>query len=116
MRNRLQLKTGTFLAGALVAVGLLAGCGSSDSDEPTTTGTTMVTGTTGATAVTGATGAEATTGSTGDTSPGNGTDAKKTKKKQKGHNPASAKDKRGKAPDDVISERPGGPGTAQPSP
>lgn len=109
MRKRPQLKTGIALTSTLVALGLLAGCGDSSSDTPATqepTGTTMATGTTGATPA-------------GDPSEGKPAgDAKGDGENggQKGRNPASAGDKRGKAPDDAISERPGGPGPKPVSP
>ncbi len=109
MRKRPQLKTGIALASTLVALGPLAGCGDSSSDDPATqepTGTTTATGTTGTTPA-------------GDSAKGKPAgDAKDEGKNggQKGRNPASAGDKRGKAPDDAISERPGGPGPKPVSP
>ncbi|MDQ2622148.1 MAG: hypothetical protein M3Y45_03815 [Actinomycetota bacterium] len=106
MRKRIQLKTGIALTATAVAVGLLAGCGdSSDSDEPAAGGTTATTGMTG----------PASAGS----KPGNGqvesgkSGTQKPGKKKQGRNPASAGDKRGPAPDDAISRRPGGPESPQ---
>lgn len=109
MRKRIQRRNVILVATPLVALGLLAGCGNTSDDEPSD-GTTAVTGTTGTTAVTGM------TGTTGSASPGkgggNGKDGKPNRKRSR--NPASAGDKRGPAPDDAISDRPGGPDSSRP--
>lgn len=92
MVKRIHFTTVAALATTALAFGLLAGCGgSSDSD--------------------------------GESQPSAGSTVKKTSGKKpkrsdrRGHNPASAKDRRDAAPDDVIQDRPGGPkppGSPQP--
>lgn len=117
MQRRIQLNAGLALTVAAVSFGLLAGCGGSDDGgtDATTTGATAVTGTTGSTTEKQRQGEQAQ----------DRKDAAKQKAAQErspdggqggheGHNPASAGDKRGKAPDDVISDRPGGPSGGQP--
>lgn len=109
MPKSFPLTAGALLASSVLAAGVLAGCGESEAPDQ------------GSPAGAGE-GAGITT-----TQPANGKPEKKTAsgqtgkaggKKHSGSNPASAGDKRGKAPDDAISDRPGGPkppGAPQPA-
>jgi hypothetical protein len=97
------------LISATLALGLAA-CGSDDGngDDPGSTGSDLATKSTDSTDATGNSGKQAGSGQKNS--------GKKDAGKQGGEvipgkkAPDSAKDKNGKAPDDVISNRPGGPG------
>lgn len=82
----------------LTALALLVGCGGSADSGSGTDNPAKATDTSTVTP---------------DSSPADSTDGSpqsgSSDHKHRGHSPASAKDKRGPAPDDVISERPGGP-------
>lgn len=88
--NRLLLAV---IASALLLTGTVAGCGGDDDPSSISTGTTTPASATGATGETGS----------------GGKDAAGTV-----NGPASAKDDRKDAPDDVISDRPGGPNAGPP--
>lgn len=107
------IRTAFALTASLLLLGIASGCGDgsessdfTDRTEPGATATTGSTGPTNATGHAGATGQEAVGEPSGD---GGQPDGTAGDKKERGHNPASAKDKKKKAPDDAISDRPGGP-------
>ena len=81
------------IASTLLLTGVMAGCGGDDESSSPSTGTTAPAFATGTTGETGSGKKDA--GGTGD-------------------GPASAKDNRKDAPDDAISDRPGGPNAGPP--
>lgn len=94
MTNQARITVVAALAASVLALGLLAGCGDTSSDG---SGTPAGAGT--------ATGKPSGTGPATEPSSGE----KPRPGHDRGRNPASAGDKRGGAPDDVIQDRPGGP-------
>lgn len=110
MQNLTRIR-GVLVGSMLVSAALLAGCGGSgdeQTDRPPISADVAATGETGTTAEATIPEKRAGTGQPGETGTG-GTPGAGSGKKNRGRNPASAADKRDEAPDDAISDRPGGP-------